>query len=173
MHQLHLLRHAKAEPAEELDDHERPLSRRGRDAARHIGKTLPKVLGGIDLVLCSTALRTQETAALALAAYEPAPRILFERALYLASRAALMRRLRSLEEDYGAVLLIGHNPGLFDLAVALAHTGSADYRTLAEGKFPTAARASFAIDTTWAALHSARHRLTDYVTVKSFGRGEA
>jgi phosphohistidine phosphatase len=169
MHRLHLLRHAKSDRDGGLEDRERPLSRRGRDDARRVGASLPVALGGLDLVLCSTALRTRETAALVLAGFTPPPHILYEDALYLAGPAALLRRLRGLEEKDAAVLAIGHNPGLHELAAALAAPASPHYRKLAEGKFPTTARASFAIDGPWASLDRARHLLIDYVTPKSLG----
>jgi phosphohistidine phosphatase len=169
MHRLHLLRHAKSGPDDSIDDHDRPLSRRGHEAARRVGQGLPAALGGLDLVLCSTSLRTRETAELVLAGFAAPPRILFEDALYLAGPAALIRRLRRLEEDSGAVLVIGHNPGLHDLAVSLAATDSPRYRALAEGKFPTTARASFAVACAWTDLNQSHHQLLDYVTPKSLG----
>ena len=67
------------------------------------------------------------------------------------------------------MLVIGHNPGLHDLAIALAAPGSPGQAALAGGKFPTAVRASFAIATSWQEIDGARHDLTDYVTVKSLG----
>ena len=169
MHRLHLLRHAKSGRDDMVDDRDRPLSRRGREVARRVGESLPTALGGLDLVLCSSSLRTRETAALVLSGIPAAPSILFEDALYLAGPAALMRRLRRLDEACGAVLVIGHNPGLHDLAVSLAATDSPRYRALAEGKFPTTARASFAVDGSWADLNRSRHPLVDYVTPKSLG----
>jgi phosphohistidine phosphatase len=137
MHRLHLLRHAKSNYPEGVDDSERPLSRRGREAARRV------------------------------AGFAAPPRILYEDGLYLAGRAALIRRLRGLDESLGAVMVIGHNPGLHELALALAAPDSPRYRTLATGKFPTTARASFAIEGPWAALGQSRHQLTDFVTAKS------
>lgn len=169
MHSLHLLRHAKSDRDAGIEDHERPLSRRGRDAARRVGERLPAAIGRLDLVLCSTALRTRETAVLALARFAPPPRMLFEDALYLADRRALLRRIAALDEAVGTVLLIGHNPGLHELAIALASPDSPGYERLADGKFPTAARVSFVIDAPWAALGHARHKLVDYVTAKSHG----
>ena len=59
MHTLHLLRHAKSSWDDDQDDHRRALDKRGREAAALIGKTLPKVVGDLDLVLCSTALRAR------------------------------------------------------------------------------------------------------------------
>ena len=169
MHRLHLLRHAKSSRDDGLDDHERRLSRGGREAARRLAEGLPAALGPVDLVLCSTAVRTRETAALVLADFAPPPRILYENGLYLAGPAGLLHRLQRLDESDGAVLLIGHNPGLHELAMAMAAAASPRYRTLATSKFPTAARASFAIATDWASLAQSRHALTDYVTPKSSG----
>ena len=169
MHRLHLLRHAKSDRDEALEDHERPLSRRGREAARRVGESLPSAIGALDLVLCSTSLRTRETAELVLARFAPAPPILYEDVLYLAGRAALLRRLSQLDESAGSVMLIGHNPGLHELALTLAASDSPRYRALASGKFPTTVRASFAIEQPWANITGSRHALTDYVTAKSLG----
>ena len=169
MHRLHLLRHAKARRDDAGEDRERRLSRGGRDDARIIGETLPAALGAVDLVLCSSALRTRETAELALAGLAPRPRILFEDGLYLSGPAALLKRLMTLDEADRAVLVVGHNPGLHELAIALAAPDSPYFRALAAGKFPTTARASFAIDAPWSAIGRSRHRLVDYVTPKSLG----
>src|SRR5712691_10253330 len=169
MHRLHLLRHAKSDRDEGLEDHERKLSRRGREAARRVGESLPSALGTLDLVLCSPSARTRETAALVLANFAAPPPIRFEDGLYLAGRAALMRRLRELDESVGAVMVIGHNPGLHELALALASAGSPRYEALASGKFPTTARATFTIRSPWANIGRSRHALTDYVTAKSLG----
>ena len=169
MHRLHLLRHAKSSWDDDIEDSRRPLSKRGRQGTRLIGETLPKAIGALDLVLCSTALRARETAELALAEYTPAPRIRYEDGLYLATPAMLLRRLGKLDEACGAVMVIGHNPGLHELAVALAAPGSPSCEALAEGKFPTGVRISFAIEGVWARIGDARHKILDYVTVKSLG----
>lgn len=170
MHQLHLLRHAKSSWDDDADDHQRPLNRRGREAARLIGESMPKTIGELDLVLCSTALRARETAELALEGFKPAPKkILYEDGLYLATAEALLHRLQQLDEACGAVMVVGHNPGLHQLATALADPGSAGFSTLANGKFPTGVRVRLNVATDWAELDSTRHRLVDYVTVKSLG----
>ena len=169
MHQLHLLRHAKSSWDDDADDHQRPLNRRGCEAARLIGETLPKAIGELDLVLCSTALRARETAELALGGYRPAPAILYENGLYLATAEALLHRLQQLDEADGAVMVVGHNPGLHEFAAALADPGSSGFSTLANGKFPTGVRVRFTVATSWAELDTSRHRLVDYVTVKSLG----
>jgi phosphohistidine phosphatase len=172
MKMLHLLRHAKSSAKEDLEDHERPLSRRGREAARRVGKHLPAMVGDLDLVLCSSALRTRETLDLVLAEFSRRPRSVIEDQLYLASREKLMNRLRRLDEEYANVLLIGHNPGLHELTLALAEKNSPNYRALASGKFPTAACASFQISPRWSALGYSRHKLIGYVTPESLAGGD-
>jgi phosphohistidine phosphatase len=169
MHQLHLLRHAKSSWDDDIDDHVRPLNKRGQEAARLIGETLPRAIGALDLVLCSSAVRTRETAEFALAGLPNTPKILFEDGLYLASDSRLMERLQELDESIDSVMVIGHNPGLHELAVALAAPGSAGFSPLANDKFPTGVRCRFVIGTSWAEIDSTRHRLVDYVTIKSLG----
>jgi phosphohistidine phosphatase len=169
MHQLHLLRHAKSSWDDDADDHERPLNKRGRDAARLVADALPKAIGGLDLVLCSSALRTRETAELALAGFGKTLPVLYEDGLYLASRTKLMQRVRRLDERAASVMVIGHNPGLHELALALAAPGSTDAQALADGKFPTGVRVSFAIDTPWCEIDGSRHQVIGYTTIKSLG----
>jgi phosphohistidine phosphatase len=169
---LHLIRHAKSS-AKEGDDHERTLSRRGRDSARLLGKYLPTLVGPIDFVLCSSALRTRETLDLVLAELSPKPRCAIADELYLASCEKLMHRLRRLDERDAHVVVIGHNPGLFDLAMALAQESSPNFRALASSKFPTSTCASFRVETDWSALGNARHEMTGYVTPDSLSDRKA
>lgn len=172
MHTLHLLRHAKSSWKGDVEDHQRPLNKRGREAARLIGAHLPGAVEALDLVLCSSAARSRQTLELALAGYPKAPRRLIEDGLYLADCKRLIERLEQLDESCRSVLLIGHNPGLYELAVALAEPSSSRSRGLAAGKFPTGARASFAVGTRWSGLAGSPHRLVDYVTPASLS-GEA
>ena len=169
MHLLHLLRHAKSSRHDNVEDHDRPLNRRGREAARLVGQHLPASTGTVNLVLCSSAARTRETLDLVLPGFAPRPRCLIEDELYLAGRDELTARLQRLPESDANVLLIGHNPGLHDLAVALADPDSSEVRSLE--KLPTAARISLCIGTRWSALGDRRHRLINYVTVGSLPGG--
>ncbi|MBV9859134.1 MAG: histidine phosphatase family protein [Alphaproteobacteria bacterium] len=166
---LHVLRHAKSSWNEAIADRERPLNRRGRETARLVGRHLAAATGPLDLALCSTALRTRETLELVLAGSAPRPRIALEDGIYLASGAHLLARLRALAETDDNVLLIGHNPGLHELAVKLADPESPEFAALTNGKFPTAARASFRIAPSWSAIDRSRHELIAYVTPKSLG----
>jgi len=154
---LHLLRHAKSSwKTPGLDDHDRPLNRRGRHAAQALGLHLQRLALVPDVVLCSTAVRARQTLDLLTPAIKPA-RIVLEFELYEADAAGLLAYLRKLSDAMACVLLIGHNPALHELALLLAETASSGTLPRAEDKFPTAALASLAFEGGWRALqpHSA------------------
>ena len=158
MHELHLLRHAKSswdEPG--LPDHERSLAPRGRKAAKKLARYLRDQEIRPDLVLCSSARRTRETLERIRSSLgEPVVEI--EDALYGAGSDDLLARLRGVPEGVGSALLIGHNPGLQDLALALAPS-----EPPLTARFPTGALASFALAGPWAQLGEAQAELTAYV----------
>jgi phosphohistidine phosphatase len=169
MHTLYLLRHAKSSWSDPtLPDEERPLAQRGRRDATRIAEHLLRLGIEPELVLCSTAERARETLELVLAALDPPATVRLEAALYAAPADELLECLRTVPETVGSVLLIGHNPGLHDLALALASTGSELERL--EAKFPTGALATLTIPkTTWRRLSQADAALTAYVVPKQFG----
>jgi phosphohistidine phosphatase len=118
-----------------------------------------------ELVLCSSAARTRETLELLRPALGDASTVRFEDALYAASAETLLERLRAVPADVSSVLLIGHNPGMQDLALLLAASG-ADLERLA-AKFPTAALATLSIATaSWQQLSRGDAELTAYVVPK-------
>ena len=171
---LLLLRHAKSErpEAEEgLEDHDRPLSERGRLAAPRIGAYMRASGYEPALVLCSTAERTKQTLKLILPAFKKAPKIRYERALYLAEWPQLLARINKAPANASPLLVVGHNPGLEHLAIALAlQPNSAGERSrvqrLAE-KFPTAALAVLDFTgTSWKRAKPGLGRLSDYVRPK-------
>lgn len=135
MLRLILIRHAKSSWDDPFsDDHGRMLNKRGQDSAVAIGDWLA-VNGYVpDVVLCSDATRTQETAALILPALTPAPDLQIAPVLYHAAPATLLDLLR--KQIVGTVAVIGHNPGIGMLASALvakapAHPRFSDYPTCA------------------------------------------
>ncbi len=151
MRQLLLLRHAKASAAEAGHaDRDRPLSPVGWRAAAALRRAVAE-LGLIpDLVLVSTARRTMETLE-ALEPWDDTPLIEPLDQLYLATQAQLLAALNGVAETVRSVLLVGHNPGLAELATALAG-GAGDNaeaaRRLSKG-FPTATLAEFSVPGPW------------------------
>ncbi|WP_284164962.1 histidine phosphatase family protein [Frigidibacter sp. SD6-1] len=133
---LILTRHAKSawdDPM--MEDHDRPLNRRGRRSALELGDWLHSRGYEPDQVLCSTATRTRETWAVAAAApLEVTPRVDFLDALYHASPDVMLAALGRATGE--TVMMIGHNPGIGELARRLAARAPThpDF-----GRYPTAA----------------------------------
>jgi phosphohistidine phosphatase len=172
MHTLHLMRHAKSSwDDERLEDHDRPLTRRGRRAAEALARHLATQGAAPDLVLSSTALRARQTLAPVLEGLKPR-RVLLDRGLYLARGAALLERLRDTEEAVGTALLVGHNPGLHELALLLADPDSPVALPPLSGKFPTGALASFRFAPAWRRLKPGGATLIAYVTPRELAGDE-
>jgi len=164
MHALHLLRHAKSSWDDDgLDDHDRPLSKRGRRDAEAIARHLAERGGTPHLVLSSTAARARATLEPLLDRLKPR-RVLLDRDLYLAPGAKLLEHLREAGEDVGMALLVGHNPGLHELALLLADPDSPVELPPLSGKFPTGALASFRFGPAWRRLKPHTATLIAYVT---------
>jgi phosphohistidine phosphatase len=158
MKQLLLLRHAKSSWDDpDLDDFDRPLAQRGLKAAQLIGRELAARDWLPDQVLVSSALRTRDTWRLVAAELPAHPRVVFAEALYEASAADILSQIRLVEPSSGCLAVVGHNPGLEDLAKQLAGPGSeTKARRRLEEKFPTAALARFVFDGDWSGLSSGR-----------------
>ena len=173
MHSLHLLRHAKSSWADdELDDHDRPLSKRGRRDAETMAEHLAARGGMPDLVLSSTATRAHATLAPLLEVLKP-KRVLLDRALYLAPGAKLLEHLRAAGEQVGTALMIGHNPGLHELALLLADPASPVGLPPLSGKFPTGALATYRFAFEWRRLKPRAATLIAYVTPRELAEDQA
>ena len=145
MRELILLRHAKAVSADSVsDDRTRGLTDRGRREAKAAGAALKAAGIAWDAARVSSSARTRETAALALGD-SPAPAPVYLDTLYLAEPETIWAVAQSTGAD--RVLVIGHNPGLHELAMDLirqAHDRSKAGLTVQEG-LPTSAFAHFAL----------------------------
>lgn len=118
---LHVLRHAKSSwDTPGLEDRERPLNARGEQAVGELAGHLRERRLRPSLALCSPALRARQTLEAVLPALPPDLELRFEERLYGAGADALLARLRRLPRRADEVLLVGHNPGLHDLILALA-----------------------------------------------------
>jgi phosphohistidine phosphatase len=144
---LSLFRHAKSSRDDpRREDFDRPLDGRGRAAAPRMGAFMRGADINPDVVMCSTAVRTRETAALAFAEFPQPPTVIFDKALYHATTDKLLEILGGLRAKTKHVMIVGHNPGLEDLAVRLIGEGPAEARDRIAQKFPTAALAVIDFD---------------------------
>ncbi len=165
MRRLLLLRHAKSSWSEPgASDHDRPLNRRGQEAAPRIGAYLARHKLVPDGVLCSTARRARETWELVAAEVPAAPAATFVERLYNATPRTLLDVLRHAEPGAGSLLVVGHNPGLQEAATQLIASGDLDDRERLREKLPTGGLVviDFAI-ADWSKLHARSGRLERFV----------
>ena len=172
MKTIFLLRHGKSDwgdPA--LKDHDRSLNERGRTAVPRMGAYIKSKRYRPEIVLCSTARRTVETCDLIKAALGGELNVKFEESLYLAEQRHLLERLRWLADDLKSAMIIGHNPGLEQLANALcASPKDAEseklHRRMRE-KFSTCAFAAIKVSAkTWREVMAGTGLLIDFMRPK-------
>lgn len=148
MDRLILFRHGKAEPESASgDDFDRKLAPRGVTESAQTAAQLADLGFLPDLVLVSTAARTRETWAAAEACF-PNARVRFEDDLYHADSGAVRREAERAGVEAGTIMVIGHNPGLQELAIQLLMEGASPSTLIARAsrQFPTAAAAVFLFD---------------------------
>jgi phosphohistidine phosphatase len=155
---LLLLRHAKAVPADgTFADIARPLAARGERDSRHMGERMSRRREHPDLILASPSVRTRQTAEIVAAAFGyPPGKIAFDDRLYLADPDEIASVIAAQDSSTACLLIVGHNPGLSELA----HRLSPD---LAVDDLPTAA--VVALDagiSDWAELAHSANRFVYY-----------
>jgi len=139
MRRLFLIRHAKAQPSIGSSDYERTLTDRGRKDARRVAAALAGRRVLPDVLVHSGAARAKETAEILAGAWPRGVELQEDPALYDATQTTLFACVRALSNAHPRVGLVGHNPGLGELAVALAGSGAhPELRHLA-AKYPTGA----------------------------------
>ena len=165
---LILLRHAKsAWDNQDIADFDRPLANRGRKAAPIVGAYLARKQYVPELVLCSSAKRASETLDLTIAGWPKPPTVKKLKSLYLAMPREMLKRLQTAGEAYGSGMLVGHNPGIADLANWLVQSGDPAARAALSRKFPTSAVAVIDFDVEdWRDVDAETGRLVDFATPK-------
>ena len=148
MKTLLLLRHAKSSWSEPgLQDHARPLNKRGKHDAPLVGKLIREQGLTPDLIISSTAQRAQDTARLAGEACGYEGEIDLRQELYLSDTTCYLDILQTLPDSLSCVLMVGHNPDLEELLGLLT-----DYADT----FPTAALAQVEVPiASWQSLSEA------------------
>jgi len=172
MRRLMLLRHAKTEAdAPSGRDQDRRLDKRGRSDAAEIGGWIGRHPPFPDLVLVSHAVRAHQTWEIAWDAMKELarePQVELMPELYGADPSQLLQIVRSASEtDPRRLMLVGHNPGMHELALALAGSGDAAGRKALADNLPTSGLAifDFAVDD-WEDVAFRRGRLVQFVSPK-------
>ncbi|MGL5448333.1 MAG: SixA phosphatase family protein [Rhabdaerophilum sp.] len=167
---LILMRHAKSAWPEGVADFDRPLAPRGETAAPLMGRWLGEQDFQPEIALVSAALRTRATWA------EIAPSLigtpaLFEPKIYNARVSNLLDILRIQPASVNAILMVGHNPGIQELAYGLADPDCSDLEALRRlaRKYPTAGVAVLESETSFAEAGSRSMRLVTFMTPRFLG----
>ncbi len=170
MKSLFLLRHAKSSWANAgLDDFDRPLNGRGEKAAPRMASYMRSQGLMPDLVLCSTAVRAEQTWELVAQELGGQIAVKHKRGLYLAPPSKLLEAVQRQTDEVDTLMVVAHNPGMANLAIALAGPESDEAaRSAMRAKFPTGALATLTFDCdTWSEVAPGRGRLTGFVTPRS------
>ena len=165
MKRLTVLRHAKSSwDDSQLADFDRPLNDRGRKAAKRVGRELKKRRIRIDHIIASPAVRVRETLRDLAEGYGDARDVQFERRIYEASAAVLFDLVRSIPNTIHAPLLVGHNPALHELVLALTADDDQGLRQRVMPKFPTAAAAAIELPAaSWSEVAPGTGRIVELI----------
>jgi phosphohistidine phosphatase len=147
---LWLLRHAKSSWDDpDLPDRLRPLAPRGVRAVEAMARHVRAAAVAPDLVLCSPARRALQTWEGVAPGVPQDTEVEIDEAIYHADGDELVARLRRVPSEIGSVLLVGHNPGLQELAIDLVGSGDSGLRERILSKFPTGALATLEVSHDW------------------------
>ncbi|MFK0333415.1 SixA phosphatase family protein [Rhizobium sp. NPDC090275] len=164
-YRLLLLRHAKSAWPDGVDDHDRPLGGRGLKAAPLMGSFMAREGLVPDLALVSTARRTQETWALVGAELPDDIERRDVGEIYEAAAERIAAVIRGVDPVVRTLLVVGHNPGLQNLALDLV--GDGESLTEIREKFPTGALAVIDFAEAWASMTPGSGVLQRFVVPRS------
>jgi phosphohistidine phosphatase len=157
---LLLMRHAKSDYPDGVDDHDRPLARRGVREAGVAGDWLRANVPVIDEVLCSTATRARQT--LARTGIDAPVR--YNERLYGATPGTMIDEINEVADTVNTLLVVGHEPTMSAVAIGLAGTQGTDATAVQRisDKFPTSAIAVLTLAGDWKSLELNRAALVGF-----------
>ena len=164
MKTLVLLRHAKAVKDDPDGDHARSLNAAGREAATAAGERLRPLLPLGVLIAASDARRTRETALHAFPDLAQAVRL--EPSAYAAAPETLLDLIRDFPAEAPAAVLVGHNPGLSELAAVLAGHGDAQHVARLAHGMATADAVVFEVADDWRGVKPGSGRVMAFLARK-------
>lgn len=163
MRRLILLRHATAEGSAPGGDFDRDLTDGGRADARRMGEALAALGLRPDLALVSPAARARQTWDAAHDAFGDVE-VELDPTLYNAGLSGLRAVIEAAGTRCETLIVVGHNPGLHQLAVDLLLESAASPTGLdhLSAGLPPGAAAVFAVDETGRVRYESLHRPSDF-----------
>lgn len=170
MKSIYILRHAKAGKSNKkiLDDHERPLTKKGLDACSGIANYLKKKGVKPDLIITSTAKRARKTVENVFKENLAKLKVITTARLYLARPTEIMNIVNNLDNEVSTVLVVGHNPGLHEFVLDIIEQGEKSTIRDLRDKFPPGALAALSVKAgKWNKVSKKTATLVDYTFPKS------
>jgi phosphohistidine phosphatase len=165
---LYLLRHAKSDYNNNVDDHDRPLNKRGEKSCRIIGEYIKKHDIAPQIILCSDAIRTMLTAKNIVRECGIDTNITFTKQLYLATAGEILKVIARIDNTVDSAMVVCHNPGVENLAKFLLEDGNNDSIHRLKTKYSTCGLACFTLQTdNWAEINPQSGYLDYFATPKT------
>jgi phosphohistidine phosphatase len=166
MRTLLILRHAKTQSDAPAGDHARELTERGHRNAAAMGAYIHNLTGTPDAIITSDATRARQTAEIVATAVDFTGPLVVEPRIYAAGLDTLLAVVRGIPDEIHSALIVGHNPGVEELAEALAGTQADEIR------LPTSGLALLEFDVDkWDAVQEGAGRLVKVATPRTIASG--
>ncbi len=163
MKKLFIIRHAKAVIGDPDNDFERVLNDKGRADSLNLAAYLCENYSSPDLLVCSAAFRTKETADIIIKANSWEFDQKYTRKLYLASASQILKELSEIDDDYNKLMLVGHNNGIHDFAMRMCANDDDENFVRLTNKFPTCSFAAYVLPIkSWKNIEFTIGQLTDF-----------
>ncbi|MCG2622859.1 histidine phosphatase family protein [Arthrobacter sp. I2-34] len=165
---LMIMRHAKSAWPDDVADHERPLAKRGHHEAPMVGRWMVENGSLPDFILCSSALRTRQTCTWVCSELgEKAPTPLLSDEVYAASGDRILHEINHLPGGITNLLVIGHMPGVQELAMRLASVESDEEAVMnMASHYPTSGLTVLEHAKEWAELDGRDAKVTNFVVLR-------
>lgn len=173
MKKLYILRHAKSDYPQGVEDHDRPLNKRGQSASIIMGKYIKSNNINPDVILSSDSARTTETINNVLKEAEISTSVDFSNKLYLATPGEILKELAKLGDEVESAMVVCHNPGAEMLTAILARDGNKFALSTLNRKYPTCGLACMTIKSdSWDKLDMGSAYLDEFITPKTLANIE-
>ena len=170
MKYLYIIRHAKAEsPSREVEDHDRKLINKGIKRANNLNKWLKSKNHNLEALFCSSSLRTLQTMDIISHDLNYSVNKIVDKKLYGASDEMLINYISFLDDKLNNVGIIGHQPGLQELAFTLVSSYAEGYDKVLNSNFSTSNAILILLNIKrWDQISSRVGILADYFDSKNY-----
>ncbi len=161
-----MVRHAKSAWLPGVPDRARALAPRGESDAPRMGARIRELVGDIDIAVVSPAQRAQQTWQLLRTELPSVGDERTDERIYEEWGSGLLMVVRELPDQVRTAVLVGHEPGVSELVLALADDSRRELRERIDAKFPTCAVAVLGFASSWGDWRRGAAELEQFATPK-------